>query len=86
MEAEVLLPENAHSQASGGAAAASPDAAHPRLTWAPASWRLNRRAAPWTALLGVGGAVFGALAGAPCCRALAQAGLTGRAVGGGMIS
>lgn len=65
VEAEVLPPEGGRSRVSGGAAAASADAARPRLTWAPASWRLNRRAAPWTALLGVGGAVFGALAGAP---------------------
>ena len=65
VEPEVLPPEGTCSQASGGAAAALPAAAGPRLAWAPASWRLNRRAAPWTALLGVGGAAFGALAGAP---------------------
>lgn len=33
--------------------------------WAPASWRAGGRGAPWTALLGVGGASLAALAGAP---------------------
>jgi hypothetical protein len=33
--------------------------------WAPASWHAGGRGAPWTALLGVGGASLAALAGAP---------------------
>lgn len=72
VEPEVLAPENAPDfpGSENEAVVVGGERAGLSAAWAPASLRLGKRFAPWTALFGMGGAFFGALAGSDCSAVL----------------
>ncbi len=69
VEPEVLAPKRAPISpgSENEAVVVGGERAGLSAAWAPALLRLGKRFAPWTALFGVGGAFFGALAGTECC-------------------